>query len=195
MVVSELSGRGNLISKAEEHGVAAGDDVSDVLNDIKALEAKGFSFEAGEASVAVRLKRKEAGYQALFDLIDFLVTVEHRTGRGLFAEAMVKVRVAGEVHPTAAEGHGPVDALNNALRKALVVHYPEIDDVHLADYKVRILEPEKGTGAITRVLIDMQRGGKRWSTVGASPNVIEASWMALVDGIEYGLNIATGGDA
>jgi 2-isopropylmalate synthase len=195
VVVSELSGRGNLISKAEEHGVTAADDVSDVLTDIKELEAKGFSFEAGEASVAVRLKRKEAGYEAPFELIDFLVTVEHRTGRGLFAEAMVKVRVAGEVHHTAAEGGGPVDALNNALRKALVVHYPEIDELHLADYKVRILEPEKGTGAITRVLIDMQRDGKRWSTVGASPNVIEASWMALVDGIEYGLNIATKADA
>ena len=195
VVVSELSGRGNLISKAEEHGVTAADDVSDVLTDIKELEARGFSFEAGEASVAVRLKRKEAGYEAPFELIDFLVTVEHRTGRGLFAEAMVKVRVAGEVHHTAAEGDGPVDALNNALRKALVVHYPEIDELHLADYKVRILEPEKGTGAITRVLIDMQRDGKRWSTVGASPNVIEASWMALVDGIEYGLNIATKKDA
>ncbi len=190
VVVSELSGRGNLLSMAEEHGVDAGSDVADVLNDIKALEAKGFSFEAGEASVAVRLKRKEAGYEPPFDLIDFLVNVEHRSGRGLFAEAMVKVRVAGEVHHTAAEGDGPVDALTNALRKALLPHYPEIDELHLADYKVRILEPEKGTGAVTRVLIDMQRDGKRWSTVGASPNVIEASWMALVDGFEYGLNIA-----
>jgi 2-isopropylmalate synthase len=195
VVVSELSGRGNLLSMAEEHGVDAAGDVADVLNDIKALEAKGFSFEAGEASVAVRLKRKEAGYQAPFELIDFLVNVEHRSGRGLFAEAMVKVRVAGAVHHTAAEGDGPVDALNNALRKALLPHYPEIDELHLADYKVRILEPEKGTGAVTRVLIDMQRDGKRWSTVGASPNVIEASWMALVDGIEYGLNIATKGEA
>jgi len=195
VVVSELSGRGNLLSMAEEHGVTAGADVGDVLDDIKALEAKGFSFEAGEASVAVRLKRKEAGYRPPFELVDFLVNVEHRSGRGLFAEAMVKVRVVGEVHHTAAEGDGPVDALNNALRKALQAHYPEIDELHLADYKVRILEPEKGTGAITRVLIDMQRDGKRWSTVGASPNIIEASWMALVDGIEYGLSLATQGDA
>jgi 2-isopropylmalate synthase len=104
------------------------------------------------------------------------------------------VRVGGAVHHTAAEGDGPVDALNTALRKALVEHYPEIDEIHLADYKVRILDPEKGTGAITRVLIDMQHESRRWSTVGASPNIIEASWMALVDGIEYGLNIAGKGD-
>jgi 2-isopropylmalate synthase len=195
VVVSELSGRGNLLSKAEEHGVAAGADVADVLNDIKALEAKGFSFEAGEASVAVRLKRKEDAYAPPFELMDFLVNVEHRSGRGLFAEAMVKVRVKGEVHHTAAEGDGPVDALYAALRKALVGRHPEIDELHLVDYKVRILDPEKGTGAITRVLIDMQRDGKRWSTVGASTNIIEASWMALVDGIEYGLTLATGGEA
>jgi 2-isopropylmalate synthase len=195
VVVSELSGRGNLLSKAEEHGLDAGIDVAGVLNDIKALEAKGFSFEAGEASVALMLKRQEAGYEAPFDLMDFLVNVEHRTGRGLFAEAMLKVRVAGEVHHTAAEGTGPVDALYTALRKALAGRYPEIDQLHLADYKVRILDGEKGTAAITRVLIDMQRDGKRWSTVGASPNIIEASWLALVDAIEYGLNVVTtGGD-
>jgi 2-isopropylmalate synthase len=193
VVVSELSGRGNLLAKAEEHGLTAGAEVAEVLNDIKALEARGFSFEAGEASVAVRLKRKEAGYQPPFELVDFLVNVEHRTGRGLFAEAMVKVRVDGAVYHTAAEGDGPVDALNTALRKALVGHYPEIDGIHLADYKVRILDPEKGTGAITRVLIDMQADGQRWSTVGASPNIIEASWSALVDGIEYGLTMATKG--
>ena len=193
VVVSELSGRGNLLSKAEEHGLDAGIDVAAVLNDIKVLEAKGFSFEAGEASVALMLKRQEAGYEAPFELMDFLVNVEHRTGRGLFAEAMLKVRVAGEVHHTAAEGSGPVDALYAALRKALASQHPEIDELHLADYKVRILDPEKGTGAITRVLIDMQRDGKRWSTVGASPNIIEASWLALVDAIEYGLTVVTVG--
>ncbi len=195
VVVSELSGRGNLLSMAEEHGVGTGADVGAVLNDIKALEARGFSFEAGEASVAVRLKRKEVGYRPPFELVDFLVNVEHRTGRGLLAEAMVKVSVEGEVLHTAAEGDGPVDALYRALRKALLGHYPAIDELHLADYKVRILDPEQGTGAITRVLIDMQRGGRRWSTVGASPNIIEASWSALVDGIEYGLTLATKRDA
>lgn len=191
VVVSELSGRGNLLSKAEEHGVGADKgDVAEVLDDIKALEARGFSFEAGEASVAVRIKRKAKDYEPPFELIDFLVNVEHRTGRGLFAEAMLKVSVGGEVHHTAAEGTGPVDALYAALRKALADHYPEIDELHLSDYKVRILDGDKGTAAITRVLIDMTRDGMRWSTVGASPNIIEASWLALVDSIEYGLRIA-----
>jgi 2-isopropylmalate synthase len=193
VVVSELSGRGNLLSKVEEHGLDAGGgiDVAAVLDDIKALEARGFSFEAGEASVALMLKRHESGYTAPFELLDFLVNVEHRTGRGLFAEAMLKVRVAGQVHHTAAEGSGPVDALYTALRKALAGQYPEIDDLLLADYKVRILDGDRGTAATTRVLIDMQRDGRRWSTVGASPNIIEASWLALVDAIEYGLTVAT----
>ena len=192
VVVSELSGRGNLLSMAEEHGVStqAGVDMASVLDDIKALEARGFSFEAGEASVAVRIKRKEKGYEAPFELLDFLVNVEHRTGRGLFAEAMLKVRVAGELYHTAAEGTGPVDALYAALRKALADHYPEVEELHLSDYKVRILDGDKGTAAVTRVLIDMQRDGRRWSTVGASPNIIEASWLALVDAIEYGLKLA-----
>jgi 2-isopropylmalate synthase len=195
VVVSELSGRGNLLAKAEEHGVGvrAGLDVSRVLEDVKALEARGFSFEAAEASVAMMLKRLEPGHQAPFELIDFLVNVEHRSGRGLFAEAMVKVRVDGEVLHTASEGEGPVDALAAALRKALRGHYPRIDELHLCDYKVRILDGENGTAAITRALIDMQWGGRRWSTVGASPNVIEASWLALVDAIDYGLLVAGAG--
>ncbi len=193
VVVSELSGRGNLLSKAEEHGVevAAGADIAGVLNDIKTLEARGFSFEAGEASVAMMLKRQEAGYKAPFELVDFLVSVEHRDGRGIFAEAMVKVRVNGEILHTAAEGDGPVAALDNALRKALHDHHPLADELQLSDYKVRILDPQNGTAAITRVLIDMQWRGQRWSTVGASPNIIEASWLALVDAVEYGLTIAT----
>jgi 2-isopropylmalate synthase len=190
VVVSELSGRGNLLSKAEEYGMAAG-DVGGVLNEIKALEAKGFSFEAAEASVALMMRRSEAGYRAPFQLVDFLVNVEHRAGRGIFSEAMVKVKVDGEILHTAAEGDGPVDALDHALRKALVGRYPELNDIHLVDYKVRILDgPTSGTGATTRVLLDSQRGKRRWSTVGASTNIIEASWRALVDAIEYGLTIA-----
>jgi 2-isopropylmalate synthase len=189
VVVSELSGRGNLLSKAEEHGVhvAEGTDLGAVLNDIKALEAKGFSFEAAEASVARLLARSQPGYRAPFELVDFVVNVEHRTGRGLFSEAMVKVRVEGELLHTAGEGDGPVDALDAALRKALLGRYPQIKDLHLSDYKVRILDGKNGTAAVTRVLVDMQRGTRRWSTVGASPNIIEASWLALVDAVEYGL--------
>ncbi len=190
VVVSELSGRGNLLSKAEEFGLAAGDVVG-VLSDIKALEAKGFSFEAAEASVAMMMKRAEKGYRPPFELVDFLVNVEHRSGRGIFAEAMVKMRVEGELLHTAAEGDGPVDALDRALRKALLPRYPEVSELRLVDYKVRILDGSNGAAATTRVLVDTQRDGRRWSTVGASANIIEASWLALVDAVEYGLTIAS----
>ncbi len=190
VVVSDLSGRGNLLSKAEEHGVEVeGEEVLPVLNDIKILEAQGFSFEAAEASVAMMLKRQEYGYQPPFELLDFFVNVEHRHGR-VFAEATVKVRSQGDVFHTAAEGNGPVNALDTALRKALLPHYPKLAAFHLADYKVRILDGENGTQAITRVLIDTQNGSQRWSTVGASANIIEASWRALADSVEYGLMLA-----
>ncbi|ABC81841.1 citramalate synthase [Anaeromyxobacter dehalogenans] len=192
VVVSELSGRGNLLSKAEEYGIAPDSiaDVGAVLNEIKALESKGFAFEAAEASVAMLMRRQQPGHRAPFELVDFLVNVEHRTGRGIFSEAMVKVRVGEEVLHTAAEGNGPVDALTAALQKALVAHYPQVEELHLSDYKVRILDGQHGTAAITRVLIDMQKGPRRWSTVGASQNIIEASWIALVDAVEYGLALA-----
>jgi 2-isopropylmalate synthase len=194
VVVSELSGRGNLLSKAEEYGFPAGSEgapgVADVLSEIKTLEAQGFSFEAAEASVALMLKRQQPGYTAPFELIDFSVTVEHRRGRGILAEATVKVKVDGEVQHTAAEGNGPVNALDAALRKALQPRYPAIRQFQLADYKVRILDGTNGTAATTRVLIDTQNGTRRWSTVGASTNIIEASWRALADAVEYGLNVA-----
>lgn len=191
VVVSDLSGRGNLLSKAEEHGLEVeGEEVLPVLSEIKELEARGFSFEAAEASVAIMLKRQETYYKPPFELIDFHVNVEHRQGRGIFAEAMVKVRVKGEVLHTAAEGNGPVNALDLALRKALLPTYPQLALFHLADYKVRILDSENGTEAVTRVLIDTQNGTRRWSTVGASANIIEASWRALVDSVEYGLLLA-----
>lgn len=192
VVVSDLSGRGNILSKAEEHGFDMDNHeaVVDVLNEIKDLEARGFSFEAADASVAMMIKRQQPDYKPVFELVDFFVNVEHRQGRGIFAEAMVKVRVNGEVLHTAAEGNGPVNALDTALRKALLPTYPQLASFHLADYKVRILDSEHGTEAITRVLIDTQNGTKRWSTVGASANIIEASWQALVDSVEYGLMVA-----
>jgi 2-isopropylmalate synthase len=191
VVVSDLSGRGNLLSKAEEHGVEVeGNEVVPVLNEIKELEARGFSFEAAEASVAMMLKRQEYGYKPPFELVDFFVNVEHRQGRGIFAEAMVKVRVQGELLHTAAEGNGPVNALDLALRKALLSYYPQLASFHLSDYKVRILDSDHGTEAITRVLIDTRNSTSRWSTVGASTNIIEASWRALADSMEYGLMVA-----
>jgi 2-isopropylmalate synthase len=191
VLVSDLSGQGNVLSKAEEFGL----DVSQaeavkVLDEIKKLESQGFVFEGAEASVAIRLHRARPDYQPIFSLIDFTVIVEDRRGRGCLAEAMVKIEIDGEVEHTAAEGNGPVNALDMALRKALMPRYPQIADFQLADYKVRILDGNNGTGAVTRVLIDTQNGTRRWSTVGAGANIIRASWLALVDSVEYGLCVA-----
>jgi len=191
ILVSDLSGQGNLLSKAEEFGL----DVSraeavKVLDDIKRLEDQGFVFEGAEASVAIRLHRAKPDYQPIFTLIDFTVIVEERRGRGSLAEAMVKLDVHGDVVHTAAEGNGPVNALDLALRKALLPYYPQLADFQLADYKVRILDGNNGTAAITRVLIDTQNGNQRWSTVGAGTNIIHASWLSLADSVEYGLCIA-----
>lgn len=191
ILVSDLSGQGNMLSKAEEFGLdVSKEEAVKVLDEIKALEAEGFVFEGAEASVAVRLHRAKPDYQPLFKLIDFSAIVEDRRGRGSISEAMVKIDVGGDVIHTAAEGNGPVNALDLALRKALVPLYPQLADFQLADYKVRILDGGNGTAAITRVLIDTQNGTKRWSTVGASTNIIRASWLALVDSIEYGLCVA-----
>ncbi|MEJ2150501.1 MAG: citramalate synthase, partial [Chloroflexota bacterium] len=189
VVVSELSGRGNLMSKAEEFGldIESGPEVAGVLQEIKELEARGFSFEAAEASVAMMLKRQDLAYKPPFELVDYTVIVEHRRGRGMVTEATVKVTVDGELLHTASEGNGPVNALDTALRKALLPLYPGLASFQLADYKVRILDGSSGTAATTRVLIDTQNQHERWSTVGASANIIEASWRALVDSIEYGL--------
>ncbi|MBI5879653.1 MAG: citramalate synthase [Chloroflexi bacterium] len=193
VVVSELSGRGNLLSKAEEYGldIGSGDEVSPVLSEIKALESRGFSFEAAEASVALMMQRQQPSYQPPFTLIDFSVLVENRQGRGLLAEASVKIQVKDSIMHTVADGNGPVNALDAALRKALLPFYPQLAQMELADYKVRILDSNSGTGAITRVLIDTSDGVKRWSTVGASANIIDASWRALSDAVEYGLTLAT----
>ncbi|MCY3978276.1 MAG: citramalate synthase, partial [Chloroflexi bacterium] len=167
VLVSDLSGRGNLLSKAEELGLdVSKDEAVKVLNDIKELENTGFSFEGAEASVAVRLRRAAPDYSPLFNLLDFTVIVEDRRGRGQLAEAMVKLDVDGDVAHTAAEGNGPVNALDLALRKALLPKYPALRDIQLVDYKVRILDSENATGAVTRVLIDSYNGRERWSTVG-----------------------------
>jgi 2-isopropylmalate synthase len=189
VVVSELSGKANILSKAEEYGleVNGSEEVKSTLNSIKELEAQGFSFEAAEASAMLLFKRQQPDYKPPFELIDFSVSVEHRDKRGIITEAMVKVRVGDKVLHTAGEGCGPVHALDVAMRKALEADYPLISQFHLTDFKVRILNGNAGTEAITRVLIDTQNGYHSWSTVGASPNIIEASWQALADSIEYGL--------
>jgi 2-isopropylmalate synthase len=191
ILVSDLSGQGNLLSKAEEYGLdISRDEAVRVLDEIKMLEHEGFVFEGAEASIAVRLHRAKPDYKPIFTLIDFTVIVEDRRGRGGISEAMVKLEVDGEIVHTAAEGNGPVNALDMALRKALVPRYPQLVEFQLADYKVRILDGANGTAAVTRVLIDTHRGAMRWSTVGAGANIIRASWLALVDSVEYGLCIA-----
>jgi 2-isopropylmalate synthase len=188
VLVSDLSGRGNMLTKAEQYGLdLSSDDAQTVLGMVKDLENQGFVFEGAEASVTMLMRRQQPGYKPPFELVDFMVVVERRKGRGLFAEATVKVLVDGEELHTVAEGNGPVNALDRALRKALVPVYPELAGFQLADYKVRILDGENGTAAMTRVLIDTQNGTQRWSTVGASSNIIEASWLALADSVEFGL--------
>ena len=192
VLVSDLSGRGNLFSKSEELGLdVSRHEVTQVLSDIKELENEGFVFEGAEASVAVRLRRASPDYEPLFTLLDFTVIVEDRRGRGQLAEAMVKLDVDGDIAHTAAEGNGPVNALDLALRKALLPLYPALRDIQLVDYKVRILDSQHATGAMTRVLIDSYNGSERWSTVGAGTDIICASWLALVDSVEYGLTIAS----
>ena len=195
ILVSDLSGQGNLLSKSEEFGLdVTKAEALKVLQDIKQLESEGWVFEGAEASVAARLYRAQPGYKPLFTLIDFTALVEERKGRGTVAEAMVKIDVDGDIVHTAAEGNGPVNALDLALRKALVPLHPQLADFQLADYKVRILDGANGTAATTRVLIDTQNGHRRWSTVGAGTNIIVASWYALVDSIEYGLRVALADD-
>jgi 2-isopropylmalate synthase len=192
VLVSDLSGQGNLLSKAEEFGLdVSREEALRVLNEIKRLENEGFVFEGAEASVAVRLHRAKPGYKPIFTLVDFTVIVSEGHGRAL-SQAMVKLDIDGDLVHTAADGNGPVNALDLALRKALLPRYPQLADFQLADYKVRIPDGNNGTAAMTRVLIDTQNGHQRWSTVGAGTNIIQASWLALVDSVEYGLCLAHG---
>jgi 2-isopropylmalate synthase len=186
VVVSELSGRGNLISKAEEMGLAVDAATPQAaLAHLKEQEAVGFSYEGAEASVAMLLRRHAPAYRAPFSLVEYRVL----TRQGGQAEATVKITIGdGHTAHTAAEGDGPVHALDAALRKALTPSFPRVAEIALADYKVRILDGSAGTGAATRVLIDFTDGERRWSTVGASPSIIEATWLALADGIEFGLS-------
>jgi 2-isopropylmalate synthase len=189
-VVSELSGRGNILYKAAEFGLdTSRDEARRVLEQIKELENQGYTFEGAEASVDMMLRRATNGYKPPFEIIDFMVITESRQGRGLFTEATVKVKVGDEIRHTVAEGNGPVNALNGALRRALHQDFPQLRKVHLTDYKVRILDSDAGTAATTRVMIDFQEEGTThfWTTVGAHANIIEASWRALIDSMEYAL--------
>ncbi len=187
VVVSELSGKGNILSKAEELGLQGqfGDE-GEALQEVKDAEARGLSFESAEASLGLLLRRREPDYVPPFSILDYHVMVGRRAGSSeTFAEATVKLRIGDQVAHTAGAGNGPVSALSDALLKALTPVFPHVSDVHLADYKVRILDSKAGTEAITRVLIDSHDQAGGFSTVGASPNIIDASLAALVDSLEF----------
>jgi 2-isopropylmalate synthase len=196
VVVSELAGKGSIISKAKERGIPIpkGKEVEQVLKQIKLLEKQGFQYDVAEASFDLLLRRAQPDYQPPFELVDFIIVVEKRRrppSRGNqeepLSEATIKVRVDDRIVHTAAEGDGPVNALDQALRKALLQFYPDLSAVKLIDYKVRILEETAGTASQVRVLIESSDGRENWRTVGSSTNIIEASWLALADSIEYWL--------
>jgi 2-isopropylmalate synthase len=162
--------------------------VDRVLKKIKQLEDQGYQFEGAEGSFELIVQEARGLYQPYFDLRGFRIISEKKDkSEPTVCEASIKVEVNGQVEHTAANGSGPVQALDNALRKALETFYPGIRDIQLTDYKVRVLDEKAGTGAPVRVLIEQKDHAEHWSTVGVSPNIIEASWQALVDGIEYKL--------
>ena len=197
-LVSEMSGRSTIELKAEQLGLElAGQFLSDVVETLKQLEYAGYHFEAADASLELLMRAASGWVQDFFELESFSVNVGHRSGSGSRAwnevavdvetEATVKVHVAGARVVTTGEGNGPVNALDAALRKALDARYPQLERLHLTDFKVRVLETRQGTGAVTRVLIDTTNGEQTWTTIGVSENIIEASWQALVDSLVYGL--------
>ena len=187
VLVSELSGRGNILAKAREFGLELDRDDPHtrwLVQHLKELEHQGYSYEAADASFEMLLRRLQPGYEAPWKVADF-TTMVRKDGDAVHAEATVKVEVGGTVYHTAASGNGPVNALDAALRKALSPRFPSLRGVGLHDYKVRILDSAAGTAATTRVLIESGRGLRRWTTVGCSSNIIEASLAALVDSFEY----------
>jgi len=189
LVVSELGGRANTQWRAEAlgHRLEGLTDARTLSQLIKRLEADGASYEGAEASFELLIRRAEPGYQPPFRLLDFTVLVEQREGREVRAEASVKVEVDGEVLHTAADGNGPVNALDRALRKALAAFFSALDGMHLVDYKVRIVDGDAATAARTRVTIESSNATETWSTVGSDSNIIAASVQALVDSFEFGL--------
>ena len=196
VVVSELSGKSNIIFKAKELGIPLhpqGKEARQILEQIKQMENRGFLYEDADASFEMLLLRSQPNYKPPFTLVDYMVVVErHRRlpaaydiGAQFLAEATIKVKVDDKLMHTASEGNGPVNALDRALRKALLEFYPGLAKVDLLDYKVRILEGNSGTGSLVRVLIESGNSKVQWRTVGSSTNIIEASWLALYDAMEY----------
>jgi 2-isopropylmalate synthase len=196
VVISDLAGKGSVIFKAKERGlpIPEGKKIENLLKQIKLLENQGFQYDVAEASFDLLLRRVQPDYLPPFELVDFMIVVEKKRRpptRGNqeepLSEATIKVKVDNKIVHTAAEGDGPVNALDQALRKALLQFYPDLSAIKLIDYKVRILEETAGTAAQVRVLIESSDGRENWRTVGSSTNIIEASWLALADSIEYWL--------
>ncbi|MCC6345768.1 MAG: citramalate synthase [Nitrospirales bacterium] len=191
VLISDMAGKSNILRKAEEFNIHLESDspeVQGILDTLKDLEHQGFQFEGAEASFELLLKKALGLHRRFFDLIGFRVIDEKRKEKEKpLSEATIMVKVGGNIEHTAATGNGPVNALDNALRKALEKFYPELKEVKLFDYKVRVLTAGRGTSARVRVLVESGDEVRKWGTVGVSENIIEASWQALVDSIEYKL--------
>jgi 2-isopropylmalate synthase len=192
VLISDLSGRSNILAKAEEFNINldSKDPVTlEILDNIKEMENQGYQFEGAEASFELLMKKALGTHKNYFHIAGFRVIDERRgDGEKPLAEATIRVKVGGKVEHTAAEGNGPVNALDNAIRKALEKFYPKLKDVKLLDYKVRVLPAGQGTASAIRVLIESGDKISRWGTVGVSDNVIDASYQALIDSIDYKLH-------
>jgi 2-isopropylmalate synthase len=194
VLVSELSGRGTILAKARELGVDVDEEperVAAILARVKDMEHQGYHFETADGSFELLLERETGIYEPLFTLESFRVITEKRADGRVETEATVKLFHQGERLVATAEGNGPVNALDTALRSALEARVPELRDIRLVNFKVRILDETKGTGAVTRVLIDSGDGHDTWGAIGVSENVIEASWEALLDSLEHGVRRVT----
>jgi 2-isopropylmalate synthase len=194
VLVSELAGQRNILTKIKEQGIdveLGTEEARRLLEQVKLMESRGYQYEGAEASFELLVRRSRPGYQPPFELEDFWVVERRRTRPGardegdMQAEAMVKVSVGGQLIQTAADGNGPVNALDAAVRKALLEFYPSLTAIKLVDYKVRIIDSAAGTGASVRVLIESTDGEEFWRTVGSSTDIIEASWLALADSLEW----------
>jgi 2-isopropylmalate synthase len=186
ILASELSGKATIRTQAAQAGLElSGEEAAHAVEELKEREHHGYHYEAAPASFELLLRRETGAYEPLFELESFKVLVEKRADGAVETEATVKVKVDGERYVRVAEGNGPVNALDTALRNAIADRYPHLADVELTNYKVRILDESHGTGAITRVLLDSSDGEREWGTIGVSENIIEASWEALVDSLEY----------
>ncbi|WP_248924908.1 citramalate synthase [Paenibacillus hamazuiensis] len=190
VLVSELAGQSNLVFKAQELGLDFSNDNANtklLIEKIKKMEHEGYQFEGADASLELLIRDAYGKTEEVFTLESFKILVEKSANNPVVSEAIVKVKVHGETVYNAAEGNGPVNALDNALRKCLLQFYPAIEQIHLSDYKVRVLDEKDATAAKVRVLIESTDFNNSWNTVGVSGNVIEASWEALADSIRYAL--------